>query len=209
MPGIAEDSIADFRERLARFRPQYVRHWDEWLATAAEERAAALKRTLARWQACRGNTLRPVDYIQTLLDEAEPHVQALADFELRQESSFDSQSRGAIAALWAIFEGLSYARPRPDRQKAAPRGGAAGAVGISKAALLVTDGRVGPAFDSQVCKKLGVKLIVTADEWIAAMRLASRDIARFEWKNRTTLQEAAALRGIHSGRIYDMALGPG
>lgn len=207
--GIAGDSVADLRARIARFRPRYVRHWTEWLATPDAERASALKRTLGRWQACRGNSLRPVADIQTLLDDARPHITALAGFELRRVSSFDRRALAALGALWALFQRLSYARPNPDRKRPAPRGGVAGAVGISKAALLVTDGRVGPAFDSQVCRKLRVGAISNAEDWIAAMRFVSEDIASFESKNGMTLQDAAGLPRIQSGRIYDMALGPG
>jgi hypothetical protein len=83
----------------------------------------------------------------------------------------------------------------------------AGAVGISKATMLITDGRVGPAFDSKVRKKLGLRKIQNAQEWLIAIQRASNDVAEFEYLQKTTLQLASGL-SLYSGRIYDMALGP-
>jgi len=75
--------------------------------------------------------------------------------------------------------------------------------------MLVTDGRVGPAFDSRVKTMLGIREIKNADEWLNAIRGALQDIAAFQTRNGTTLQLASGLQGPHAGRIYDMALGPG
>jgi hypothetical protein len=53
--------------------------------------------------------------------------------------------------------------------------------------------------------------IENAGQWIAALQLVSQDIQEFEQNNQTTIQEAVqpVFAGLRSGRLYDMALGPG
>jgi hypothetical protein len=96
-------------------------------------------------------------------------------------------------------------------KKKTKRKGLAGVVGISKAVLLLTKGAIGPAFDSEVRKKLCLCEPENANQWIEAIEIAARDIHAFQIRNQCTLQEAAPLRfkSLNTGRIYDMALGPG
>jgi hypothetical protein len=53
--------------------------------------------------------------------------------------------------------------------------------------------------------------ILTADEWIDVLKFVNEDIRLFEAKNDITLTMAAPKQAqcLNSGRIYDMALGPG
>lgn len=71
--------------------------------------------------------------------------------------------------------------------------------------------RVGPAFDSEVRRRLGIETPVRADEWLAALRVVQRDIDLFEARNQTSLRVAAGrpFENCFASRIYDMALGPG
>ena len=217
MPGIASETVQQFKIRIGQFNQKYVNDWNAWLATPTHGRPREIKRILGRWQACRGNTLRDLHgvsptmhcppYIDDLLAQAYPHVAALNHFDIRHLNSFTPQTCNAILTLWSIFEQLSYARVNPRRRRPPPRGGLAGAVGISKATMLITDGRVGPAFDSKVRKKLGLRKIQNAQEWLIAIQRASNDVAEFEYLQKTTLQLASGL-SLYSGRIYDMALGP-
>jgi hypothetical protein len=142
-------------------------------------------------------------YLEDLIAEANPPIQALRDFEMSRLGSFTRQTETALEQLWSIFQSLSY--------QGRSRNGLAGAVGISKAVLLLTEGRVGPAFDSEVPSELGIRKLENADQWILALKVASRDIHAFETANQCTLQEAAPIRfaAMQSGRIYDLALGPG
>jgi len=208
MLGIAGANVAQLKKRVNKFNPKYVYQWDSWVKTAPKERPAQLKWTLGKWQACRPNRLRDEKYIEQLLHQAKPHVRALRAFDIARPASFTAKSRNAILALWSIFEKLSYAAPKKPGGRQPPRGGRAGAVGISKAAMRVTDGRLGPAFDSEVRKQLGVRTIHNADEWLCAIEKASRDVASFVEKSKVTLQIASGHGSLHSGRIYDMALGP-
>jgi hypothetical protein len=87
----------------------------------------------------------------------------------------------------------------------------AGVVGISKAVLLITEGRVGPAFDSMVRRRLATGAIPTAGSWIENLKKIADDINQFQQANRCTLREAVptSYSGLHNGRLYDMILGPG
>jgi hypothetical protein len=210
MAGIANDTVKEFQDRIGRFRLEYVNDWNRWLSTQDASRPRELKAILGSWQACRGNTLHDEAGMTKLLNYAKKYLVQLQSFDLRRESDFTPPVCNAVTVLWGLFqERLCYVRVNPDRKNAPPHGGLAGAVGISKAAMLATDGRLGPAFDSKVRTKLGCGKIATAADWLEAMRAASRDIATFENRWSTTLQIASNYPFLHTGRIYDMALGPG
>ncbi|MGH9202034.1 MAG: hypothetical protein ACRD2A_12465, partial [Vicinamibacterales bacterium] len=106
------------------------------------------------------------------------------------------QQDEALTALWAIFSRL-------------PTAGLASCVGITKAILLLTDGRIGPAFDSQVRRRLGVGRPATCRDWIQMLQDIGEDIAIFE-SIQGPLTTAVPRRFAHLayGRLYDMALGP-
>ncbi|MBU4304247.1 MAG: hypothetical protein KJ893_01260 [Candidatus Omnitrophica bacterium] len=211
MPGIANLSIVEFQERINRFDQRYVNDWNGWLNTQPNVRAAQLGIVLRRWQACRPNRMRRIQaeqqhaapYLEDLITQAAQYLQILQNFDIRDNASFTPQNCNSLVQLWGIFQNLSY--------HGRTRNGLAGVVGISKAVLLLTDGRVGPAFDSKVRGHLGLGNVASANQWINALCTASRDIQAFEANNQTTLQQAVPqpFAGLQSGRIYDMALGPG
>lgn len=218
MAGIATNTSLELRKRISEFNPAYMQHWDDWLKTPNNQRPLALKSTLGRWQACRGNPLRqlsttapithPSPYLDDLYNQALPQLKILSKFDMSTTASFTPLTIKALHELWKIFENLSYQRNNPNRKKKAPRQGLAGIVGISKAVMLATDGRVGPAFDSKVRDELLFgKKIESSSDWIDALRIACADISQFEKKNNVTLQSATGIN-LHAGRIHDMALGP-
>jgi len=105
----------------------------------------------------------------------------------------------ALLGLWAVFERLSQKKTTS-------------CVGITKAILLVTNGRIGPAFDSTVRKKLGLKdRLKSSEEWLGALRGISEDILDFENRHGMKLVDVVPGRfdRYHVGRLYDMVLGPG
>ncbi len=211
MPGIANLTIQEFQGLVNRFAAQYVDDWNCWLNTQPNARPRQLGIVLRRWQACRPNRMRrtlaenlhDAPYLDDLINQAAQSLQVLQNFDIRDGNSFSNQNCQALNELWNIFQNLSY--------HGRVRNGLAGIVGISKAVLLLTDGRVGPAFDSEVRGHLATGYIANANEWIDALQTASQDIQAFEANNQTTLQQAVPNNhaGLHSGRIYDMALGPG
>ena len=80
---------------------------------------------------------------------------------------------------------------------------------ITKSILLVTDGRIGPAFDSTVRTRLRLERPRYSTDWIGAVDLIADDLAAFESRH-GPLAEAVPKRFRHLavGRLYDMALGP-
>ena len=125
------------------------------------------------------------------------------EFDLGQANPMNEVVENALQELWAIFRNLSYS--------GRCRNGLAGVVGVSKAVLLITEGRVGPAFDSMVRRRLATGAIPTAGSWIENLKKIADDINQFQRANQCTLREAVP-RGyslLHYGRLYDMILGPG
>jgi len=211
MPGIADITADEFQNRVNRFAARYVDDWNCWLNTQLDVRPRQLGVVLRRWQACRPNRMRRTraenqhdfPYLEDLIKQAARYLQVLHDFNIRDITSFSNQNCLALMELWMIFENLSY--------HGRVRNGLAGVVGISKAVLLLTDGRVGPAFDSEVRGHLQTGDITNANDWIQGLQVVSQDIQAFEQNNQTSIQQAAPPihAGLNVGRIYDMALGPG
>ncbi len=210
--GIANFTTQELQNRVNGFRRNYMDDWNNWLEVGGppHQRTVMFGAILRRWNACRPNSMRRTreeqlhyePYLDDLLNKASPFLLALQGFDIRLPASFTRQACDSLLQLWSIFQCLSY--------RGRARGGAAGVVGISKAVLLLTEGRVGPAFDSRVRANLGIKRIENAYQWICALQFVSRDIQQFEASNHITIQQAAPNRhvGLNSGRIYDMALGP-
>jgi hypothetical protein len=211
MPGIANLNVKQFQALINRFDQRYVLDWTNWINTQSNARVGQLGVILRRWQACRPNRMRRTQaekkhdppYLDDLVAQAARCLRQLQSFDIRSDASFTPQNCYTLIEVWKVFQGLSY--------HGRARNGLAGVVGISKAVLLLTDGRVGPAFDSEVRRHLKLGSIDNANQWIEALQTVSRDIGAFETKNQTSLHDAAPRRhaGLHSGRIYDMALGPG
>ena len=73
----------------------------------------------------------------------------------------------------------------------------------------MTDGRIGPALDSQVRQKLGVGRPATCREWLQILQDVGEDIAMFESAHGPLAKAVPArFARIEYGRLYDMALGP-
>ena len=205
MPGIARLDVGRFRDRIVGFKKSYISAWQLWVSVLKSQRnvASCFGLVLRRWQACRPNRMRrpkgeakhSPPYLEDLIAEANAPVLTLRAFDMRLEAAFTPQAQRALEQLWNIFERLSY--------HGRARNGLAGAVGISKAVLLLTEGRVGPAFDSKVRSELGISAPENAREWIQALWVTSRDIRAFEAANQCTLQDAAppCFADLRSGRI--------
>ncbi len=213
MPGIANLTMSEFRARIERFDPSYLKDWNAWIAVVQQQRSAALEfgRILRSWQACRPNRMRrtwqeaqhEAPFLEDLIAQSQPHLQVLIAFDVGDRTSYTTQVCHALKGLWNVLVDLSYCGK--------VRQGRAGVVGISKAVLLLTVGRVGPAFDSTVRRQLQISEPLGAEGWLQALKNVTLDIVAFEQANNCTLQEAAPaeFQGFGSGRIYDMALGPG
>jgi hypothetical protein len=218
MPRVAflsELSADEVRARMRSFADSYKRDWQRWIDTGLSAplespgSAEQFRNVLRRWQAVRSKTKGRVVRqchagvaegelcMEELLREAAPFVQELGDFSLREAAMPTVRQERALGFLWDIFRAL-------------PSSGTANAVGITKAIKLVSLGRIGPALDTVVRKRLGIVEPRSGEEWITALRSISGDLAKFERRERMPLEALVEERWkpIAVGRAYDMLAGP-
>ncbi len=197
-PRQVHDDISAYAER-------YTDHdWRAWLGAGEEGRAALFGSLLRKWQATRPLAMRRVredaahepPFLDELLAVALKELPVLGDLTVMTIPTRTADQTDALDRLWHILRQL-------------PTSGAATCVGITKAVLLVTDGRIGPALDSQVRRALHVARAKTCEAWLTFLQDVAEDIAAFEAMH-GTLSEAAPPQWAHVGygRLYDMALGP-
>jgi hypothetical protein len=192
------------RHAVNGFSPRYVEDWDAWVHAHRDDRPQLFGRILRKWQATRPFAMRRLrveakhgpPFLDDLLDSTVEPVRVLAGLTLLTFSRRTPEQDKALATLWTTFSRLSTS-DEPS------------CVGISKATLLLTDGRIGPAFDSRVRSALGVPRPGTSREWLRVLEDVADDIAAFE-TSYGSLTKAVPARFAHlaHGRLYDMALGP-
>lgn len=192
------------RSAVNAFKAPYVKDWDAWIGAGLEDRPQLFGRILRKWQATRPVAMRRLraeaehgpPFLDDLLESAAEPLRALAELTVLTIAHRTPEQDEALNALWRILSRL-------------PTCGAASCVGITKAVLLLTDGRIGPAFDSQVRSKLGVGRPGTCREWLQTLQDVGEDIAEFESSHgRLTRAVPARFAQLAYGRLYDMALGP-
>ena len=204
---LREMSPKVIRENLSQFAKPYVLDWDQWLQVGDSNRVNKFASILRRWQGTRPLPMRRPKaeakhnppYIEELIAEATPHLQALGDLTLTDLALATPDQINALHGLWATFSQL-------------PQRSTATCVGITKAIMLLTGGRIGPAFDSIVREKLGFKHhLKSSEEWIEVLRGISEDILCFEKLHGVKLAQVVPveLAAYQVGRLYDMVLGPG
>jgi hypothetical protein len=192
------------RTDVSDFAVRYVDDWDAWVAADGDARPELFGRILRKWQATRPLAMRRLraeaehkaPFLDDLLESAAEPLRALTDLSVLTIAQRAPAQDEALTTLWAIFSRL-------------PTSGVASCVGITKAILLLTDGRMGPAFDSQVRRRLGVGRPVTCREWLRILQDIGEDIAMFEAAHGClTKVVPARFARLAYGRLYDMALGP-
>lgn len=204
---LRELTPAEVRRRLNGFKKKYVEDWENWLAMADADRVSTFGAIMRKWQGTRPLPMRrpaaeathEPPFMDDLLRESSLIQKSLGSLSLASFPEANSSQLDALHRLWTTFSQL------PRREKAS-------CVGITKAIMLATDGRIGPAFDSIVRQKLGLKsLLKSSQEWIAILEAISEDILVFESKHQCRFSEIAPerFRGYPAGRLYDMLLGPG
>jgi hypothetical protein len=198
---------------IEQYSQKYIQDWNDWLSVKnnlPKYIPAKFSRILGKWQACRPNRMRGTKnegfhdppFLEDLIEQATIPLAAIHQVEMRSDNIFNREIKGALNQLWEIFKRLSYSGKA--------RNGLAGIVGISKAVLLLTEGRIGPAFDSKVRENLNIREINDPISWIIELKKVAEDIEAFERKNNCLLTDAAP--SVHSkehfGRLYDMIFGP-
>lgn len=195
---------------IKRFKKSYRDDWTQWLAlcgpdTSDRDKADCLHRTLRRWGAL-GRIPKarraPIPAIEKLMVQARRSLEGLRSFDVRDlaDKEHHARCREPLCELWELTG--SIARNSED----------AHLVGRSKAVMLLTEGRFGPALDGKVCKntfegRFPPRAIRSCEIWLAALSEIARDIVAFETKYRTALADLCDEK-LAVGRIYDMAAGP-
>jgi hypothetical protein len=135
-------------------------------------------------------------FLDDLLADANEPLRELESLNVAKIKERTTTQHQALNKLWSIFSPLRTS-------------GAASCVGITKAILLLTDGRIGPALDSRVRGNLRMPRPTTCSEWLQVLDYIADDIAAFEREN-GTLQAVVPIQfaKLEYGRLYDMALGP-
>lgn len=193
------------RDAVNGFARRYVEDWNRWLHVEDEQRWQLFGIILRKWQATRPKQMRRLQqeahhsppYLDDLIRQAQPQLDIVGHLTVPGISDRTTAQDDALRALWTIFDAL-------------PVDGSASCVGITKAILLLTDGRIGPALDSRVRQNLGVAQLSTSDEWIRLLDEISEDVLSFEAIHRRLLRETVPeeFAQLEYGRLYDMALGP-
>ena len=201
---IRNKTATQVRNDVSGFALRYVKDWEAWVAAHRDARPALFGRTLRKWQATRPLAMRRLrrdakheaPFLDDLLEQAAGPLRALTGLTVLTIAQKTPTQSDALNTLWNIFSRL-------------PKSGVSSCVGITEAVLLLTDGRIGPAFDSEVRRKLGVRRPETCGEWLQALLAISEDITMLEVAQ-GPLTEAVPTRfaGLAYGRLYDMALGP-
>lgn len=202
---LSEMTPTEVAEAVGGFSQEYVDHWQRWLDTPSQKRVTEFASILRKWQAVRPEKLRSTrevakhdpPFLDDLIDWAQPHLGVVEGITLASIHRTGPPQRQALRELWSIFRQL-------------PESGSATCVGISKAILLLTDGRIGPAFDSNVRTQLSIDRIDSPKEWVAVLAEIGSDVRSFEQKWGVPISEAVPpqFRHLEVGRLYDMALGP-
>ena len=192
------------RADVEGFAPRYPIDWNGWTGTSIDAKPAILGKILRKWNATRPLAMRRIrqeaqhdpPFLEDLFDQAHIQVERLGNLTVSTVVNRSPEQEAALDELWQIFLRLPVERQ-------------ASCVGITKAIMLMTDGRVGPAFDSSVREKLDVRGISTSTEWIRLLEHVAEDIAAFQAKHGLLSQAVPArFADLQYGRLYDMALGP-
>jgi hypothetical protein len=197
-------SLKRLREDILSFPQKYVNDWNDWMEVNENRKAVLFGAILRRWQATRPRRMRraradaihPAPFLDDMLVAAEQHLQAIKTLSVETIRGRTPAQNDALHELWRLFSGLALQ-------------GMNSCVGVTKAVLLLTEGRVGPALDSRVRRQLRIPHPTSPDAWIRCLERVSDDIQAFELQN-GALPEVVPedFAGIPRGRRYDMILGP-
>ena len=195
-------------ERISSFSERYAQHWRDWVRVSGGHNfqtgetpirvASEFKRILGAWQACRPKPLLSSIELQSTLDSVAEPLKLLGEANLRSLHTSGPEPPEAISRLWEIFKSGLCGR------------GNATEVGITKAILLVTKGKIGPAFDSNVQMELNAWHVVGWKPYYDALAVIADDLVVFEARESAKVEELATRAGrpAEVGRVMDMVLGP-
>jgi hypothetical protein len=194
---------------MRSFSFKYVEDWNTWSARYFNQCHATtvlFGQILRKWRATRPRAMRrPQEdslhdppFLDDLVRDAGTVINQLGSLTVRHLEQATDRELEPLHCLWQVLVRLA-------------RSDDASCLGISKAVMLLTYGRIGPAFDSNVRRELMIpKLPQSSIEWVASLRNISSDVNRFESRYGIALESLAPdyARHVAVGRAYDMLVGP-
>src|SRR5437773_1182620 len=144
-------STDQFAAAVDGFADRYKQDFAWWLLAHKEARPTEFGSVLRKWQATRGRVMRrsrierahPPPYLDDLLADAS--FDALGSLTTTEIRSRSAAQDFALRKLWSTFGRLTIDGAEPPK-----------AVGITKAVILATDGRIGPALDTNVRESIRI-----------------------------------------------------
>ena len=189
---------------IEEFNRSYADDWVQWDGLLSEgdltsrSTAEEFRAILRKWQAVRPGTVVATEELQKVVEQAAQHVEALGFGGIRTLATPTPVQKSAIQALWGILqEGLAAPRRASD-------------VGVTKAMMLLTHGRLGPALDSNVRSALGLGRVETADELLAVYGEIAKAVVGLEHRMGANVVDIVPdwAGPVKIGRAIDMMLGP-
>ena len=169
----------------------------EKYGTFSPQSAEALSQLLNKWTACRPSRTNK-DLLPLLID-LNSDLKTISNLDLRNIRQVSLNEKEAIDRIWLkLFNRICIPKKLTG-------------VAPSKAILILTNGRLGPALDSKTRKTLGLQDIVSSVQYLTILSAVSEDIAAFENANSPILLEELVpeeWKPVFVGRAYDMAVGP-
>jgi hypothetical protein len=163
------------------------------------ESAISLSVLLKKWTACRPSFVST--NLQQILKELETDFTTISGLDLRNLRYASVNEKGAIDHIWSK---LTNQLCKPKKLTG---------VAPSKVMLIVTNGRLGPALDSQARAVLGLSSdnTVSGVQYRTLLEAISEDLFAFEEINSPIRVETLVPKNwqpVFVGRAYDMAVGP-
>lgn len=218
LPFLSEMRPDQVIEFLRNHPTRYRHDWEEWrgvypaVGSRGHGVAACFGSILRKWQATRPLPMRRArseanhspPFLDDLLEDASAPLLLLQQTSVRAIAGLGPQQKEALDRLWFVFRKL-------------PWRGNASCVGITKAVMLLTEGRIGPAFDSNVRRNLGLPVHLhppvprSPAAWRECLEAVARDIEAFERMHSVRLEDLVPTEWapLNVGRVYDMVAGPG
>jgi hypothetical protein len=169
----------------------------EQYSFTSPQAANHLNKLLRKWRGCRPKSARK-DRLP-LLKLLDKDFKSISQIDLRNFRHISPFERITISRIWSELQNQIC-----DVKKST-------AVAPSKAMLILTNGRLGPALDSNVRKSLKLPKVLSPDDYISLLNAISEDIAVFEQVNAPVILEDLVpieWQPVFVGRAYDMAIGP-
>lgn len=197
-------NLEETKTLLKSFSKKYAGDWKCWINTlqrypfVSPEVAKKFGEILRRWQAGRPRKISSDDKLLSILNQTKRILSQTTKINLREIFLSDTKIKGVLESLWNLFKNDLTEQKNTT------------GVGVTKAIMLVTEGNIGPAFDSNVCFNLNYYIHNSFESYYMGLQEIAEDIYKFENKENVHLEDLIPeqWKPVNIGRAYDMLVGP-